>query len=147
MGRMEMTQGTQGGRTRQRIVAAALALLLALGGAGRAEAAQQYVNDFGIGVGTVFANLVYMPVKVVYATLGGLTGGFAFVLTGGRMDTASSIWVPSLGGTYVLTPSMLRGEDPIYFSGTTESAESSDDRSRSLAEEPAQEKGSRGGAY
>ena len=74
-------------------------------------------GDFGIGVGTIATNLIYMPAKFVYATLGGLTGGFAYCLTGGRMDIANAVWRPSLGGTYVVTPSMLRGEDPIYFSG------------------------------
>jgi hypothetical protein len=68
-----------------------------------------------------------MPTKVVYATLGGLTGGFAFVLTGGRMDTANAVWVPSMGGTYVVTPDMLRGEDPIYFSGTADDDHADDD--------------------
>jgi hypothetical protein len=100
---------------------AAGALAAMLGGVVRpASAAEQYVNDFGIGVGTVFTNVLYMPVKVVYATLGAITGGFAFVLTGGRMETASAIWVPAMGGTYVISPNMLRGEDPIYFSGTTD---------------------------
>jgi DNA mismatch repair protein MutH len=104
-----------------RAVVVAGALAATLGGSVRpAIAAEQYVNDFGVGLGTVLVNVLYMPVKVVYATLGGLTGGFAFVLTGGRMDTASAVWVPAMGGTYVITPSMLRGEDPIYFSGTTD---------------------------
>jgi hypothetical protein len=149
MGRMQiMDGGKQGGRARRRIVAAALAVVLALGSVGRAEAADSYLADFGLGVGTVFSNIVYMPTKFVYATLGGITGGFAFLLTGGRMDTAKSIWVPSLGGTYVLTPSMLRGQDPIYFSGQTESASAADDeRSRSWEEAPAREKASSGSAY
>jgi hypothetical protein len=80
----------------------------------------QFATDFGVGVGAVFTNIFYMPVKFVYATLGGITGGFAYVLTGLRLDIAKGIWVPSMGGTYVVTPSMLKGEDPIYFSGTTQ---------------------------
>jgi hypothetical protein len=80
----------------------------------------RYASDFGVGVGAVFTNLIYMPVKFVYATIGGITGGFAYVLTGFNYDLASGIWRPSLGGTYVVTPSMLKGEDKIFFSGTTE---------------------------
>ena len=79
-----------------------------------------FATDFGIGVGAVFTNIVYMPAKFVYATLGGITGGFAYVLTGLRLDLAKGIWVPSMGGTYVVTPSMLKGEDRIYFSGVTQ---------------------------
>lgn len=125
MGRM----GTTGrGRTIRwlKSMVVTVAVAAALGTApGPARAAEQYASDFGMGIGTVFVNIFYMPVKVVYAALGGLTGGFAYVLTGGRMDTASAVWRPSLGGTYVVTPSMLRGEDPIYFSGVTV-----DDRAR-----------------
>jgi len=83
------------------------------------EDENHFAKDFGVGIGAVFTNIFYMPVKFVYATLGGITGGFAYVLTGLRLDIAKGIWVPSMGGTYVVTPSMLKGEDPIYFSGTT----------------------------
>jgi hypothetical protein len=108
-------------------VAMLTALLVAsTGRVGAAEAQAQaeddhrFAADFGVGVGAVFTNLFYMPTKFVYATLGGITGGFAYVLTGLRFDIAKSIWVPSMGGTYVVTPSMLRGEDRVYFSGTTQ---------------------------
>ena len=130
-------------------VAGALAATIFFGAARPAAAAEppQYANDFGVGVGTVLCNFVYMPVKVVYATLGGLTGGFAYILTGGRLDTASSIWKPALGGTYVITPSMLRGEDPIYFSGGGD--DGSEDRAerRTTEERPISDRGKPGEAY
>lgn len=85
-----------------------------------------WLEDAGWGSLTVLTNVVYMPVKVVYATFGGLTGGFAFLLTGGDLDTAQTVWVTSMGGTYVVTPGMLRGEEPIAFAGTPESDSSSD---------------------
>lgn len=110
------------GRMRTVVMAGVLATGLVCGPARPAGAAAGYVNDFGMGLATVLSNCLYMPVKVTYATLGGLTGSLAYVLTGGRMDTASAVWVPSLGGTYVLTPDMLRGEDRVFFSGVTESA-------------------------
>ena len=91
------------------------------------EDGHQYATDFGLGLGAIIGNLVYMPTKFVYSTLGGITGGFAYVLTGFRMDVAKAIWVPSMGGTYVLTPSNLTGEDPIYFSGVTEPRQASHD--------------------
>jgi hypothetical protein len=85
-----------------------------------AEEDHRFASDFGYGIGSVFTNLLYMPTKFVYATFGGITGSFAYVLTGFRYDLARDIWRPSIGGTYVVTPSMLRGDEPIYFSGTTE---------------------------
>jgi hypothetical protein len=45
----------------------------------------------------------------------------AYLLTVGNLDTAESIWSPSLGGTYVVTPAMLRNEEPILFSGASHS--------------------------
>lgn len=108
----------QWGRT---MVAALMAVLvLSAAPAWAEEEDHGFARDLGYGVGSIFTNLLYMPTKFVYATLGGITGGFAYVLTGLRMDTAKAIWVPSLGGTYVVTPSMLRGEDKIYFSGVTQ---------------------------
>jgi hypothetical protein len=71
----------------------------------------------GIGAATLFANVGYIPAKTVYAILGGIAGGAGYALTGGNQQTANSIWRSSLGGDYVLTPSMIRGQEPIHFSG------------------------------
>lgn len=75
-------------------------------------------EDAGWGTLTVLTNVVYMPVKIVYATLGGLTGACALGLTGGDMQTAENVWVTSMGGTYVITPGMLQGQEAIAFTGT-----------------------------
>lgn len=90
-----------------------------LGSAPRAEAGD-YLSDAGFGTACVLVNLLYMPAKLVYATLGGITGGFAFVLTGLNFDVADRVWAPSLGGNYVVTPAHLRNEQTLYFSGTIE---------------------------
>lgn len=82
--------------------------------------AGSFGNDAGMGIASVCVNLLYMPAKVVYATLGGITGGFAYLLTGLNYDVAEKIWTPSLGGNYVVTPSHLRNEQVLYFSGTIE---------------------------
>ncbi len=71
----------------------------------------------GWGALTGLSNLIYLPAKLGYAVLGGVTGGLALGLTGGDLDTASAIWEPSLGGDYILTPSMIQGEEPFSFAG------------------------------
>ena len=58
----------------------------------------------GIGAGTVAGNILYVPAKVVYGILGGITGGASYLVTGGNTQTANTIWRSSLGGDYVLTP-------------------------------------------
>jgi hypothetical protein len=76
----------------------------------------------GIGAGTVAGNVLYVPAKIVYGILGGLTGGASYLLTGGNTQTANTIWRSSLGGDYVLTPDMVSGQKPIHFSGPTMTA-------------------------
>jgi hypothetical protein len=73
----------------------------------------------GIGAGTVAGNVLYVPAKMVYGILGGITGGASYLLTGGNTQTANTIWRSSLGGDYVLTPDMVAGQKPIHFSGPT----------------------------
>jgi hypothetical protein len=71
----------------------------------------------GLGAATLLANVGYIPAKTVYGILGGIAGAAGFALTGGNQQTANSIWRSSLGGDYVLTPDMIRGDAPIHFSG------------------------------
>lgn len=93
------------------VVGAVLAGVLSAPPAARAE----YLDDAGWGSLTMLANVAYMPAKMVYALMGGLTGGLAYACTAGDLDTAESIWSTSMGGTYVLTPGMLRGEQGVVF--------------------------------
>jgi hypothetical protein len=108
-------------------------LALVLGGSLSAAtpARADFLGDAGWGALTVLTNVVYMPAKLVYATLGGVTGGLAFGLTGGSFSTAETVWVTSMGGTYVITPRMLQGEDPIAFVGTPTPAETTADSNAS----------------
>jgi len=119
-----------------RTVLAAVVLATSLGAARPARA--EFLEDAGWGLLTVLANVGYMPVKVTYALLGGLTGGLALGLTGGDLDTAEKVWVTSMGGTYAITPGMLRGEDEIAFAGTSASAATADasDNGGNLQEQP-----------
>jgi hypothetical protein len=74
-------------------------------------------EEAGYGAGSVLANVFYMPAKITYAGLGLLTGGLGFVLSGGRADVANNIIYPAIRGNYVVTPSHLKGTEPIYFVG------------------------------
>jgi hypothetical protein len=74
-------------------------------------------EEAGYGVGSVLANVFYMPAKVTYAGLGLITGGLGFVLSAGRADVANNIIYPAVRGNYVITPSHLKGQEPVYFVG------------------------------
>jgi hypothetical protein len=80
-----------------------------------APAQAGFLEDAGWGTLAVVSNLGYMPAKLVYSVLGGVTGGLAWGLTAGDLDTSKNIWTTAMGGTYVLTPSHLRGQEPVTF--------------------------------
>ena len=82
-----------------------------------AAAAEGQSAEAGYGAASALCSLVYGPVKIVYAGVGSLVSGFAWVLSGGDNDVASPILNASLRGDYVVTPSHLRGERDIVFVG------------------------------
>ncbi len=92
-----------------------LALCTAVPGA--ASAAQSAGSEFLYGTGAVVCSILWGPAKVIYGVLGATVGGLAWVLTGGRNDTARSIMQPALRGDYVVTPENLAGNRPISFVG------------------------------
>ncbi len=79
------------------------------------EISQEKAQNIGYGVGSVFANTVYSPLKITYAGLGLLTGGLGYVLSGGRRDVAIAIIYPAVRGSYIITPTQLKGQKPVIF--------------------------------
>jgi hypothetical protein len=75
------------------------------------------VEEAGYGVGAALASFFYIPAKVMYAGLGLMTGGVGYVVSGGRADVANNIIYPAVRGNYIITPSNLKGTEPIYFVG------------------------------
>ena len=76
-------------------------------------------KSVGSGVGAIASNVLYVPAKLVYGTLGGIAGGAGYALTGGNKRVADTIWRSSLGGDYIITPDMITGNEPVHFSGPT----------------------------
>jgi hypothetical protein len=80
--------------------------------------------SLGWGMAAVGTNIGYIPAKMIYATSGGLVGLLAWGVTLGNDEVAMGILQPALSGTWVLTPEMLRGEQPIMFVGPSYEARS-----------------------
>ena len=72
----------------------------------------------GLGMGAFLCTIPYGLVKSVYALGGTLTGGLAWVLTGGRNEIARAIIQPAVRGDYVVVPENLTMEKPLIFSGS-----------------------------
>lgn len=73
--------------------------------------------NLGWGMAAFGTNLGYMPAKFLYAVGGGLVALLAYGVTVGDGDVAKGIMNPAFGGTWAVTPEMLRGEQPILFNG------------------------------
>lgn len=71
----------------------------------------------GIQAGSALATIMYFPLKLAYAIGGGVVGGLAYGFSGGSQQTAKNIWIPSMYGTYIITPDHLTGNKPIRFLG------------------------------
>jgi hypothetical protein len=74
-------------------------------------------KESGLGAAAAVSSLFYSPVKLVYAVGGLVIGSLAWVFTAGDTDVADKVYVRSLRGTYVITPEILRGEEPLVFIG------------------------------
>ena len=115
-------------RTRWRVTAIAVAMAVAGAGATpavaqRREAALReepgVAAQLGWGMASIGTNLGYIPAKLLYATAGGLVGLLAWGVTAGNDEVAKGILNPAFGGTWAVTPEMLRGEEPVMFNGPT----------------------------
>ena len=107
--------------TRPRGFASALSALALAGLLALAPVSAQAVDAKSVGVGAACAlsNLVYGPVKLVYALLGSVTAGLGYALTAGDVEVTRTIFDTSVNGDYVVEPAHIRGEKPLQFIGST----------------------------
>ena len=88
------------------------------------DTAQGTASGAGMQVTSFFASLCYAPLKLAFALGGGIVGGLAYVFSGGSETTAKSIWIPSMYGTYLITPEHLAGDKPVRFLGVAAESDS-----------------------
>ncbi len=81
--------------------------------------------EFGLGVSSLALTIPYGLVKLAYALGGSLTGGLAWVLTGGRSDIARAIIQPAVRGDYVIIPEHLTNKRALVFVGRDPAMQSS----------------------
>lgn len=119
-GRIETLRGKWVRRAR-RLTAGVLALALLAGAGSPARAEERSLAEqLGLGLVAGVGSLVYFPVKLAYSFLGGLVGGLTYVVTLGDEETANAVWEPTLGGSYLITPDIVAGDEPLEFVGGSE---------------------------
>ena len=92
-------------------------VLAASPGIARAQSQEPTYQNAGLGVAAALCSLVYGPVKVAWAISGLIVGGLAYPLSGGDADIMMEVINTSVRGDYVVTPSHLRGDQPLEFFG------------------------------
>jgi len=75
-------------------------------------------REFGLAGASVGANLLYTPPKLLTALIGLPVGALTGVFTGLDLRSMYAVWVPTVTGTYFVTPAHLEGTRPIEFFGS-----------------------------
>jgi hypothetical protein len=68
-------------------------------------------RDFKNGMNSSLLSLLYTPIKVNIAVIGGVVGGLAYPLSGFNAGVSKKIWSSSMGGTYLITEDILTGKE------------------------------------
>jgi len=91
--------------------------LLIAPGAALAGGAGGTATEGGLGALAAVTNLIYGPVKIIYAVGGTTIAGFAWCFSGGDAEVAGTVLTRAVRGTYVITPKTLQGKESIEFVG------------------------------
>ena len=112
------SSGLRPGPVRRLVAVAVTACLLASPSVALAgDHTKEVSKESGMGAAAALSSLVYSPVKLLYAVGGLVIGSLAWVFTAGDTNVADKVYIRSLRGTYVITPEILRGEEPLVFIG------------------------------
>jgi hypothetical protein len=80
-----------------------------------AHAADSAADEAAYGAGSVLGTLLYAPLKTSFCVVGGITSGLT--LPFGGTQTAGKVATAACGGTWAITPDILKGRDPLRFVG------------------------------
>lgn len=84
------------------------------------DPSQSSASGAGLQAASWLITIPYGAAKVVFAILGGVTGGLTWAFSGGNDQAAEAVWVTSVYGTYVITPDHLTGDKPVRFLGVSD---------------------------
>jgi len=73
------------------------------------------------GAGSALGTLVYSPLKASFCILGGVASAFTAIAS---PSTAGKVVGASCGGTWMITPDVLKGREPVKFVGEGHSVSS-----------------------
>jgi hypothetical protein len=105
-----------------RIALAVLAVAMLCGGHARAEweadgvVVERRQAHPGSAALAAALNVVFLPLRVAFVTVGAGLGGLVGWLTAGNLDAAHDIWrLPPFDGQTHLQPEMMYGDEPLMI--------------------------------
>lgn len=72
--------------------------------------------EVGSAAGSALATIVYAPFKATFCFLGGIGSGFTAIAS---PPTAGKVAMATCGGSWIVTPNIIRGREPLKFIGDT----------------------------
>lgn len=72
-------------------------------------------QEVAYGAGSFFGTLLYAPFKLAFCVVGAVTSGLT--LPFGGPQTAGKVATAACGGTWVITPAALKGQQQVHFIG------------------------------
>jgi hypothetical protein len=93
-------------------------LVLGVGILGLVAAAPVHADtsdDVTYGAGSVVGTILYAPFKTSFCVVGAVTSGLT--LPFGGTQTAERVATAACGGTWAITPSVLKGRERVQFVG------------------------------
>ena len=72
--------------------------------------------EIGSAAGSAFGTMIYAPVKATFCVLGGIGSGLTAIVS---PPTAGKVAMATCGGSWTVTPNMMRGRESPKFIGDT----------------------------
>jgi hypothetical protein len=97
---------------------AALSLVLALVGSSAPSwaSSESTAVEVGSSAGSAFGTLIYAPFKATFCILGGIGSGFTAIAS---PSAAGQVAMATCGGSWIVTPNVIRGRETLKFIGDT----------------------------
>jgi hypothetical protein len=70
----------------------------------------------GSAAGSAFGTMIYAPVKAAFCIVGGIGSGLTAIVS---PPTAGKVAMAACGGSWTVTPEMMRGHETPEFVGNT----------------------------
>jgi len=78
--------------------------------------------EIGSAAGSAFGTMIYAPIKATFCVLGGIGSGLTAIVS---PPTAGKVAMATCGGSWTVTPDMMRGRESPQFVGDTRPHETS----------------------